>query len=483
MNVRANAIVAGGLGAALLSAVVACRGAGPARPEGAFAGEEAFEGEVKEALERLPVSPAVVATSSERPVTVGVPPPGGATTQVRLGFDVGDQWEPAIAVDRLGHVYVLYSQYQGVPGCPACANPTQILQRSADHGETWASPAPIDPAGAAAGGQWDSQLAVDPVDGRTVYASWLQNNKSEIAVARSDDFGATWSTATASATHAGTDKPIVAVRGADVYVAYNHAQTMWVAASHDGGRTFREVKVNHNGKLGWSLSGGGTVTPAGTVLFAWAGYEGSGGARGAVNLYVSRSTDGGATWTTRLLETSASPPDCAAYSCGWAYLGAQATLASDAAGAVYVAWNAGAVARGPERVYLARSLDDGVTYSPRAELSTAPAGTAHAFPAIAAGVAGDVRVAWMDARAAGGGLDRWNVYTRRTVDRGVTWSPELDVSGPVAGLPYLFADGFRFPFGDYWELATDETGGAHLVFGEGHDYATPGSIWYVHLAP
>ena len=62
-------------------------------------------------------------------------------------------------------------------------------------------------------------------------------------------------------TNAGADKPILAVRGQDVYVVYNHAQTIWSASSHDGGATFTEVKVNQNGKLGWSLAGGGTVLP------------------------------------------------------------------------------------------------------------------------------------------------------------------------------------------------------------------------------
>src|SRR3972149_5398524 len=40
----------------------------------------------------------------------------GFSPQVRLGYTSGDQWEPAIASDGSGHVYVLYAQYLGVPG-------------------------------------------------------------------------------------------------------------------------------------------------------------------------------------------------------------------------------------------------------------------------------------------------------------------------------------------------------------------------------
>src|SRR5512135_2879133 len=63
------------------------------------------------------------------------------TPQTRLGFTDGDQWEPAIATDRHGHVYVLYPQYKRVPGCPTCASPTMILQISGDRGATWGPPA------------------------------------------------------------------------------------------------------------------------------------------------------------------------------------------------------------------------------------------------------------------------------------------------------------------------------------------------------
>jgi len=39
---------------------------------------------------------------------------------------------------------------------------------------------------------FDPQIMVDPVDRQTVYASWLQNNKRDVMVARSQDFGRSW---------------------------------------------------------------------------------------------------------------------------------------------------------------------------------------------------------------------------------------------------------------------------------------------------
>ncbi len=417
---------------------------------------------------------AVVGAAAFQPASVPLAASGFAP-QTRLGFTSGDQWEPAIAADAYGHVYVLYPQYLGVPGCPECYSPTMILQISSDRGATWSSPRIIYPPGATKG-QWDAQIVVDPVDGRTVYAAWLQDGKSDTVVATSTDFGATWAVVVANHTNAGTDKPILAVRGPDVYVAYNHAQRIWVSASHDGGATFTSVSIKKTGDLGWALASGGTVDPAGRVHIAWAGYEQNGGAKGPVNLFISTSADGGSTWANTVFDVSGSPPDCSAYLCGWAYLGAQAAIASDAGGTLYALWNAGprTADRAAERIYFATSGDGGATWSAKQDVSMAPAGTNHAFPAIVAGAAGDVRISWMDARANA----LWNTYYRSSKDGGATWSAEADLSTDVAGYSYISADGFRFPFGDYYELAIDDRGNTHAVWGEGYNYDSPGSIWY-----
>ena len=415
----------------------------------------------------------VVSAPAFRPVDAPAPAASGFAPQTRLGFTAGDQWEPSIAADRFGHVYVLYPQYLGVPGCDECASPTMILQISSDRGATWDSPRLIHRDGAATG-QWDAQIVVDPIDGRTVYAAWLQDRKSDTVVAKSTDFGATWSVVVANRTNAGTDKPILAVRGQEVHVGYNHSQKVWVSSSHDGGAMFTSTTVNPNAKLGWSLAGGGTIDPAGNVYFAWDGYEQSGGAKGPVNLYLSKSSDGGSTWQTILIDKSGAPPDCSAYLCGWAFLGAQITLASDAGGTLYTLWNAGAVDKGPERIYFSKSSDGGKTWSARADVSAAAQGVNHAFPAIVAGATGDVRISWMDARA--GGL--WNTYYRSSTNGGATWSAEVDLSTYVPGYEYISSGGFSFPFGDYYEMAIDDRGATHAVWGEGLNYDSPGSIWY-----
>jgi hypothetical protein len=345
-----------------------------------------------------------------------------------------------------------------------------FLVMSNDNGSTWSSPRIIAPPGS---GQIDVQIKVDPVDGRTVYASWLQNNKSVIDVAKSIDFGQTWNTVMANQTKAGTDKDILVVHGQDIYVGYNHAQTVWVSSSHDGGRTFNSFKVNQNAQFGWSLPGGAAIDNAGNVYYAWEGYTQNGGAKGPVNIYVSKSSDGGATWSQNLVDISGAPPNCSAYSCGWAFLGPGTALTSDAAGKLYLLWNAGTVDFGPERIYFSSS-PDGVTWAPKLDVSSAPTGVDHAFPAVVAGGAGDARIAWMDQR----NNPHWNVYYRTSGNAGTTWSKESTLSTYVSGYSYIFSDGFRFPFGDYFDLTIDYLDHTQACWGEGYDWLTPGSVWY-----
>ena len=402
----------------------------------------------------------------------------GFTSQRRLGYQTGDQWEPAIAADDHGHVYVLYPQYGAVPDCGTCTAPTIALLVSNDNGLSWQPSRALFPLPT---GQFDPQIVVDPVDRQTVYASWMQNNKRDIIVARSLDFGRNWSVSWAERGQEDADKPVLTVRGTDVYVGFNHEEKFFVAASHDAGQTFAAVQVNPNAGPGSSLAGGATIDPAGNIYFGWTAYARHEMPTRPVSVFVSRSADGGRTWNTSLLDVSSAPPDCDAQSCETGYLGPQIALASDAAGALYALWNAGAANSGPERIYFSSSTTGGASWSGRANVSHAAAGVEHSFPALVAGAAGDVRIAWMDARASEAGHPNrplWNTYYRSSTNGGATWSAESQLSTPVRGYDYVLTGGFRFPFGDYFSLAIDGAGMTHAVWGEGRNYKSPGAIWY-----
>jgi hypothetical protein len=349
-----------------------------------------------------------------------------------------------------------------------------ILVSSANHGTSWGVPHEIAPLGTA---QYDAQIQVDPLDRRTVYAAWLQNDRHDIVVAKSTDFGQTWSVVVAGRESDDADKPVLSVRGDEVYVAYNHASEVRVTASHDGGQTFQTTVVNPRTRRGWAQAGGATIDPAGVIFVSWASYQrGEEHGQGPVELYVSRSTDRGKTWASILLDISGAPPECATDECGWAYLGAQISVASDAAGTLYALWNAGPAGSRNERIYFSTSTTSGATWSRRFDVSRAGINATHAFPTIVAGTAGDVRIAWMDTR----NNPLWNTFYRSTTNGGATWSPEAKLSGYVPGFNYIAPNGFTFPFGDYFGMAIDSRGDSQVVWGEGLTYESPGSIWYTH---
>ena len=395
----------------------------------------------------------------------------GFSGQKRVGLTTGDQWEPAVTADGAGHLFVLYPHYGKVPDCKDCRLPTMLLMVSNDNGKTWQAPRVVLASGS---GQYDAQIMVDPADRRTVYAAWLQSGKRAVVVAKSADSGATWAYAIAVRSAVELDKPALAVRGQSIYVGFNHEEDVWVAVSQDAGRTFSSTRVNADDRPGWSLLGAATVDAAGNAYVAWASYAKAGGARGMVNLYVARSADGGKSWSPDLLDVSAAAPGCESEECSEAYLGAQVALAADAGGTLYAAWSAGSLKMGPQRIYFSSSTNHGENWLPRLNLSSAKPGVEHAFPAIVAGNNGDVRVAWMDARNA----PYWNTYYRSSSNGGATWGEEIRLSSYVPGYRYIAKQGFRFPFGDYFGMTIDSHEDTHVVWGEGLNYQSPGSIWH-----
>jgi hypothetical protein len=392
------------------------------------------------------------------------------SAQTRIGLRTGDQWEPAVAADNSGHVFALYPHYGHVPGCDTCSIPAMLLVESTDNGKTWQTPRVMLSSGS---GQFDAQIVVDPADHHTVYSAWLDNKKREVMLGKSSDSGATWSFTIAARSDEELDKPALAVRGQSIYVAFNHEEEVWIASSQDGGRSFVPTRVNADSRPGWSLLGSATVDPAGNAYLAWSSYSKAGGARGSVNLIVAKSADAGKTWSAKTIDTSAASPDCKDEDCGEAYLGAQIAITSDADGTLYALWSSGHTQMGPQRIFFSSSTD-GENWLPRAPVSLAAAGVEHAFPAIVAGNNGDVRIAWMDTRHA----PYWNTFYRSSSNGGATWSDEVRVSHYVPGYSYIREAGFKFPFGDYFSMAIDNHEDVHIVWGEGLNYQSPGSIWH-----
>jgi hypothetical protein len=402
-----------------------------------------------------------------------------------------DDWEPAIAADSSGDVYALWiHQAGGNPSCATCR--TAMLSTSSNYGVNWTPPHLLTPD-ALGNGQFDPQLVVDPIDGHTVYAAFLQNTKSSVLVMKSTDGGQTWS-APVEANHTGsnTDKPTLAVRGLDVYVAYSNASKTYVSASHDGGKTFASVVLG-NGTYGCSLSGGGGVDSAGNVYFSWVGYSNCFNSTGSATLYVTKSTDRGRTWENIPIDHSAAAYACSQFQCGWQFLGAQITMTfgksasnksarNKTAGngdVLYALWNKGTSDQGPEQINFKSSTDGGASWSQPQAVSQL--GNEAAFPSITtSGAAGDVRIAWMERGSNGPGNGLWNVKYQKSLSGGSSWTTAVNLPGcSTPTCPsYATPAGFDFPYGDYFKLAVSGAGQTQAVWGEGLSWTGPGNIWY-----
>jgi hypothetical protein len=381
-----------------------------------------------------------------------------------------------MATDAHGHIYILFPQYGAVDQCPACTTPTMVLLTSSDNGASWDPPQPLLTSSI---GQFDAQIKVDPIDRQTLYASWMQG-RHDIIVARSQDFGRSWYFAIAEhSAEAIIDKPVLAVRGPNVYVSFNHDQTLSVAASHDYAQNFSSTVLNPGAGPGWSLAAGATVDPVGNVYFSWTAYARTDLLSRPVEVFVSRSADGGRNWSTTPIDVSSAAPDCPAQVCSAGFLASQMALASDDAGVIYAVWNSGSAIGGSQRIYFSSSTNAGENWSTKVDVSNASAGVEHCFPAITAGTAGDVRIAWMDTREVDlQGHPLWNTFYRASTNGGATWSTESQLSGPVRGYDYILPNGFLFPFGNLFSIGIDNLGVTHVVWGEGRNYRSPGSIWY-----
>lgn len=386
-----------------------------------------------------------------------------------------NDWEPAIAADSQGHVYIATTRYDAKRACATCPEHFIAFARSADGGQTWT---PDTYLCRCKGFKFQNDPVFATDERGRLFATWMNNY--HVTFARSDDFGETWTKYVQldqSPKPKWSDKPWIAVSpdGEDVYVVFNHSDP-WVAVSHDAGATWKSALKQYENPR-YYFAGGITVLPDGTVLTSQAAYKQD--YTGTIFLSVLRSTDRGESWSSVPVGVAQERRLCPKWAgCPEAYFGAQIAISSDATGRAYILSNVSSKPKGPSRVYLRSSDDGGMHWSTPVDLGSAGAKADHEFPMIAATDDGDVRVAWMDNRTG-----RWNLYLRRSIDAGVTFGPEIRVSDRPNGAAYKSKAGFRFPYGDYGMAAIGGDGATYLDWGEGKSYEGPGGTWWARVDP
>src|SRR3989475_6993795 len=62
-----------------------------------------------------------------------------------IGFAAGDDWEPDVAADGSGNVYVAWGHFGGGPGCGTCSRPAPVSEGSDERGPAWGPTKQLDP--------------------------------------------------------------------------------------------------------------------------------------------------------------------------------------------------------------------------------------------------------------------------------------------------------------------------------------------------
>jgi hypothetical protein len=298
---------------------------------------------------------------------------GHAATAV--GFCGGDDWEPETTAAPDGrHVYVVWAHFPGDPSCdPASANPNRIyIRASSDGGRTFGRAHVV--ANRVSGLDYPEQVdvvvTVDPVS-EAVYVSFLafgrDGQKTDVAVARSTDYGAHFAAVKVNGPECkNCDHPWTIAYGQNVYTAYAHGGRHYLSRSSDGGATWTETDLEHSDSV--AFPEGAVMDAHHNVYFAWGDCT-TGSCSGATagDYRVSRTAAGTSRTTFANVATAPAGPPCPYKpACGFAYFGVQDDIAIDAAGTLYVVWQDGqdhATAGSPPIVQLSRSDDHGRTWT------------------------------------------------------------------------------------------------------------------------
>ncbi len=174
-------------------------------------------------------------------------------------------------------------------------------------------------------------------------------------------------------------------------------------------------------------------TQASTLYAAWVDSR-----NGHYDIYVARSTDGGATWLA-----SAKVNDDAGDSAQY-----EPSIAIGTDGTLYLAWTDECT--GDADIYVTRSTDGGDTWSTNVQANDDRNAAAQSEPSLLYGGSNTLYLAWRDKRNIGTG----GIYFARSSDGGDTWSHSAQASDFGRG------HGPHFP-----KLARGSDGTLYLAFG------------------
>jgi hypothetical protein len=270
--------------------------------------------------------------------------------------------------------------------------------------------------------------------------------EADIMVARSTNGGQSWSAPAPVNTDAAVDArfdifPTLATDGAGTWVATWQSRAhllfapgedlgdVWAARSTDNGATWTAPAPISTSPTQHDWNPVVVAASPGTFVIAWGAYQVDPATD--QEIYFTRSTDGGLTWSAQAVLNSDAATDLGQF--GYQGNDTYPSLASDGAGTVVATWNRdGSI---PWQIFVARSTDGGTTWSDPLEIqSSEPRG--NDFPEIAYDGAGTWMIAWSSFE---GDYQNRRLRLARSTDAGRSWIPvpATDLDGTLGGT-YVF---------------------------------------------
>ncbi len=292
--------------------------------------------------------------------------------------------DPGVSFDSLGNAYSVTLEYLG-----ACGNTTKVnVYQSTDHGATWSPGVTLSNTR----GNDKELMAVDYQPGSPcrdrLYVAWDDRNTEKAATAAS--YAGPWSTTGASLDSASIGTDIAVGPGGEVYDVWANTslkQINFSKSTNCGGawsakQTIAATADGYDYGIPAMCSRRALIYPSvdvdrsngpnrGNVYVAWNDFTAAQGAGciaitdpNTANIYFSRSTNGGVTW---------SAPKIVHQDIPFTDQFNQWMRVDDADGCIHVSWHDtrnDLATRAKSDVYYTRSCDGGVTFDPETKVST-----------------------------------------------------------------------------------------------------------------